>query len=276
LQTRYLNGDGGEHLARTGPTISTAYYLTDRLGSVRELVDLSGAVVYSVSYDAFGNITSQSGSVDLGNLRFAGYWYDGATGLYATHWRWYNPTNGQWTSEDPLGIDAGDANFRRYVRNNGSNSTDITGLREWPVDAKKPLEIMVPLDGTVVAGVKITPRGFEPEKQTMTQIKDNDKVRSNIYTNSIVAWEAPEKFGQGERIENGKKQVQYTQMFAKKTFFFTSSVNDPSSKTEIEKQSSLALVIAGLFKLPGGFFLRAGKTALSEALKGLVKKMKGS
>jgi RHS repeat-associated protein len=129
LQTRYLNGDGGEHLARTGPTASTAYFLTDRLGSVRELVDLTGAVVYSVSYDAFGNIASESGSVDLGNVMFAGYWYDGDTGLYSAHWRWYNPTSGQWTTEDPIEIEAGDANFRRYVGNNGTNTIDPNGLK---------------------------------------------------------------------------------------------------------------------------------------------------
>jgi hypothetical protein len=46
------------------------------------------------------------------------------------HWRWYNPQNAQWSSEDPIGLAAGDANFRRYVGNNSLNSNDPSGLAD--------------------------------------------------------------------------------------------------------------------------------------------------
>jgi len=59
---------------------------------------------------------------------YAAYRYDAEAGLYQTHWRWYNPATGQWTTEDPIGISAGDANFRRYVGNNGVNGVDPSGL----------------------------------------------------------------------------------------------------------------------------------------------------
>lgn len=40
----------------------------------------------------------------------------------------FDPTVGSWMCEDPLGIDAGDPNFRRYVGNDPVNATDPSGL----------------------------------------------------------------------------------------------------------------------------------------------------
>jgi hypothetical protein len=40
----------------------------------------------------------------------------------------YDPTIGQFISEDPLGFEAGDANVRRYVENAVTTSTDPSGL----------------------------------------------------------------------------------------------------------------------------------------------------
>jgi len=40
----------------------------------------------------------------------------------------YDPKLGQFTSEDPIGFDADDANLRRYVGNSPTNATDPTGL----------------------------------------------------------------------------------------------------------------------------------------------------
>lgn len=42
----------------------------------------------------------------------------------------YSPIQGQFLSEDPLGFDAHDTNLSRYVRNNPTNATDPSGLRE--------------------------------------------------------------------------------------------------------------------------------------------------
>ncbi len=40
----------------------------------------------------------------------------------------FDPTIGQFLSEDPLSFDAGDPNLRRYVSNNATNATDPSGL----------------------------------------------------------------------------------------------------------------------------------------------------
>jgi RHS repeat-associated protein len=127
---RYMLGDtDGERFLRSTATVFEAL-LQDRLGSIREVLDSSGSIIKTATYDAFGNITTETGSGTLGNFRYAAYLYDTASTLYNMHWRWYNPLNSQWTTEDPWGITAGDANFLRYVGNNGLNATDLNGL-DW-------------------------------------------------------------------------------------------------------------------------------------------------
>jgi hypothetical protein len=44
----------------------------------------------------------------------------------------YDPTVGQFISEDPIEFDAGDPNLRRYVENSPTNATDPSGL--FPID----------------------------------------------------------------------------------------------------------------------------------------------
>ena len=125
--TRYLLGDGqGQILARD--TGTGVWLIQDRLGSVREIQDMTGAVVRSVSYDGFGNVISSTGSVAAGRFLFAGMWYDTSTGLSFAQWRPYNAATGSWTVEDPLEFAAGDANLKRYVGSNSINFTDLSGL----------------------------------------------------------------------------------------------------------------------------------------------------
>src|SRR5262249_54697768 len=39
----------------------------------------------------------------------------------------FDPTIGRWTTEDPIGFEAADADLFRYVHNNPTNATDPTG-----------------------------------------------------------------------------------------------------------------------------------------------------
>ncbi len=50
------------------------------------------------------------------------------TGLQYNRARYYDPTTGRWTSEDPLGLAAGDDNLYRYVNNDPTNASDPSGL----------------------------------------------------------------------------------------------------------------------------------------------------
>ena len=127
---RYLQGPAiDEVLAReTGSSNTVAWYLQDRLGTVRDIANNSGAIIDHLGYDAFGAVTIET---DLGygdRLKFTGRELDPVTGLYYYRARWYDATAGRFLSQDPIGFAAGDANLYRYVGNSATNATDPSGL----------------------------------------------------------------------------------------------------------------------------------------------------
>jgi RHS repeat-associated protein len=54
--------------------------------------------------------------------------FDSTTGLQFNRARYYNPATGQWTSQDPIGFEAGDSNLYRYVDNKTIDELDPSGL----------------------------------------------------------------------------------------------------------------------------------------------------
>ncbi|MGH9093804.1 MAG: RHS repeat domain-containing protein, partial [Acidimicrobiales bacterium] len=128
LQERYLYGPAvDEVLARTDPGGTTAWYLTDRLGSVRDLAGTAGGVIDHVVYDSFGQVTSETNAANGDRFKFAGMRLDRGTGLYNDNAREYDP-GGRFTTRDPSGFAAGDADLYRYAGNAPTDATDPTGL----------------------------------------------------------------------------------------------------------------------------------------------------
>jgi RHS repeat-associated protein len=128
LQTRYLHADAVDALlARTTSGGATAWYLPDRLGSVRAIADAAGAVVNRTSYDAFGRVSSETNPQNGDRFKFTGRELD-PTGLQHHRARPYDPVSGRWLREDPLGLAAGDPNLDRYVANQPTHYVDPTGL----------------------------------------------------------------------------------------------------------------------------------------------------
>lgn len=103
------------------------YYLADGLGSVRALADENGDVAQTYEYSVFGEIISQTGSVENPFTYTAREW-EPEVGLYYYRARFYDAHAGRFLSEDPLGLDAGDLNLHRYVYNNTMNVVDPFGL----------------------------------------------------------------------------------------------------------------------------------------------------
>jgi RHS repeat-associated protein len=129
--TRYVYGDGADQaLARivaSGTHTGVAYYLTDNLGSVRDIADASMVVQYHADYDGFGNVAEVNpGWGD--RVKFTAREYDPDTGLLYNRARWYDSRVGRWLSEDPSQFSGGDANLYRYVRNNPVLLVDPSGL----------------------------------------------------------------------------------------------------------------------------------------------------
>jgi len=108
-------------------------YTRDHLGSIRELVDFNGKVVQRYRYSTFGKTTVEkaNGSTDhqlVDNIfAYTGREYDSDTQFYGYRNRYYSPEMGRFISPDPIGLQSGDLNFYRYVKNNPMNHVDPTG-----------------------------------------------------------------------------------------------------------------------------------------------------
>jgi len=118
-------------LARETPGGMVAWYLADRLGTERDLVNSSGGVIDHVDYGAFGNVVGESSTSNGDRIKFAGMELDQATGLYYDRARWYGPVSGRFISQDPAGFAAGDPNLDRYVGNSPLDYIDALGLWYW-------------------------------------------------------------------------------------------------------------------------------------------------
>jgi RHS repeat-associated protein len=101
--------------------------LTDGLGSTIAIVDASGNVRTSYSYDPFG-ATSVSGAASLNVFQYTGRDNEG-NGVYFYRARYYSSLLGRFISEDPLGFDGGDVNLYAYVTGDPINLTDPFGLK---------------------------------------------------------------------------------------------------------------------------------------------------
>ena len=126
---RYLTGDLTDQvLARYRPGEGTVWYLADRMGTNRDLAGSDGQVIAHVDFDSFGSIVGTVDKQTVDRFLFTGREFDAETGLYYYRARYYDPLNGRFISQDPIGFTAGDANLYRYVGNSPINFVDPSGL----------------------------------------------------------------------------------------------------------------------------------------------------
>jgi RHS repeat-associated protein len=125
--TSYVTGPGGLPLEQISGN-TTFYYHQDQLGSTRIVTDAAGTVAASYTYDPFGNLTGQTGTLSNPFL-FSGQFRDGESGLYYLRARYYDPATAQFISRDP-DLSATWEPYA-YVGNNPLNSTDPSGLCFW-------------------------------------------------------------------------------------------------------------------------------------------------
>ncbi len=111
---------------------------TDR-GDVRELLDEGGASFAFFGYDVFGRptetTTTATASLDTSSaaaiaganvLRYAGYCYDGFSGLYYCSQRYYDPATAQFITKDPAKAD-GEESAYQYCGGDPVGKVDPTG-----------------------------------------------------------------------------------------------------------------------------------------------------
>jgi large repetitive protein len=127
-------------------------YQNDHLGMPMKLLSQSGAVVWSATYDAFGNATVDAGSSISNNLRFPGQYFDQETGLHYNWNRFYDPQTGRYISSDPIGLKGGineyvyvKGNTLRWFDSNGLDMFCLPGMKCWS-DKIPPTDNIPPTD----------------------------------------------------------------------------------------------------------------------------------
>lgn len=182
-----------------GTPAETYFYVCDRLGSVRSLVNTSTRqVVESYDYDVFGEMTmyDNAGVVigtnvsAIGNpFGYTARRYDAESSLWYYRNRMYSTTIGRFLQRDPAGYVDG-FNQYNYVVNNPLAFTDPRGLYASASDKLEPLQIGIGLDGT----------WNHPEQQRFGKNKPTNvvKILEGYKHNSVRIY----RRGVGNKIDN--------------------------------------------------------------------------
>ncbi len=121
---RYVHGPGIDTPIIWVDSAGTpSYYHQDGLGSVTAVTDQNSQAQGTARYDAWGNVTRQTGG--LPQYGYTGREPDG-TGLIYARARYYDPAVGRFTQRDPIGL-AGGTNLYAYAGGNPTNFTDPLG-----------------------------------------------------------------------------------------------------------------------------------------------------
>jgi len=104
--------------------------LTDHLNSVRDLavydpITETVSIAKHVTYDAFGNVTSDTASGVESLFLYTARPFDADSGLQNNLNRWYDPAIGRWIADDPARADS--INLYRYCENAPTTFVDPAG-----------------------------------------------------------------------------------------------------------------------------------------------------
>lgn len=92
-------------------------YHCDHRGLPLALINPEGGTDWSAEYDAWGNMLRETDPHNLEQrIRLPGQQYDEETGLYYNRHRYYDPQQGRYITQDPIGLRGG-WNLYEYARN---------------------------------------------------------------------------------------------------------------------------------------------------------------
>ena len=123
--TDFVYGPTGRAVEQVDTTTTAPTYLVqDQLGSTRLLTDQAGTVVGTYGFDAYGNVTSHTGTA-TSPIGYAGGFETATTGLVNFDHRWLTTGTTSWLTVDPL-VATTTAPYT-YSTNDPTNLTDPSG-----------------------------------------------------------------------------------------------------------------------------------------------------
>jgi len=127
LVATYTHGLG--LASRDGVSTGPAYYSFDASANTIGMTDATGTLVNSYAYLPFGEQVDAIETV-TNPFTFVGQFgvIDGDAAQYFMRNRWYDPSLGRFTQQDPIGLAGNDTNLYRYVLNSPVQNTDPLGL----------------------------------------------------------------------------------------------------------------------------------------------------
>lgn len=100
--------------------------VNEDLGTPTQLMDETGAIAWQASMDIHGRLSARRGSAAECPWRHPGQYEDVETGLYYNRFRYYDPSLGRYTAQDPIGLGGGLSAYG-YVRD-PLRQVDLFGL----------------------------------------------------------------------------------------------------------------------------------------------------
>ena len=150
-------------------------YHCDHRGLPLALISTEGATAWCAEYDEWGNLLSDENPHHLQQLiRLPGQQYDEESGLYYNRHRYYDPLQGRYITQDPIGLKGG-WNFYQYPLNPVIN-VDPQGLVDINLYPESDLihsvadEINIP--GVFTIGGHGTPISIESATRSIMTAKD--------------------------------------------------------------------------------------------------------
>ncbi|MCS7062633.1 MAG: RHS repeat-associated core domain-containing protein [Methylacidiphilales bacterium] len=119
-----------------------SHYSEYLFGNIVQVTNWNGDEVLRAQYDVYGRVRFLQNGQPYYNHTMTRFWYTGremlgneyggiGAGLYDYRNRIYSTVHGRFLQPDPIGFDAKDVNWYRYVNNSPLNYTDPEGLAKY-------------------------------------------------------------------------------------------------------------------------------------------------